>query len=309
MIVMKIKVYSDEKKCGELWTTYSRGKSIWDLWEIRKILADSFRLPYYFVTAEDKGEMTAVLPLALNADEKRFEWIGAGWAEGNYPFCEDPNVVNRLLEFVEGKICLEAIKSDDVRLFGTMLLPDHDHYGLDLHKTGGSWEGYLETLKGKKRYNVRRDIRRIESLEPVVAYDNPADLEVMFDLNVGRMREKARKYLDEERSSYEGESADRIFIRKLWQQGGGAYRARLISVKVGGKLVAVDLNLAYGKTYISLVGGLDVERVDGIGSYMNMLDIKDAGEMGCDYVDFCMEGHHWKDSWFEGDKMFKFVRN
>ena len=75
-----------------------------------------------------------------------------------------------------------------------------------------------------------------------------------------------------------------------------------------GKVVSCDLNLVYKDRYYTLLGGQDVAKVKGIGTYANMLDINDSIEQDCSYVDFCMEDHHWKSKWFKGTPRYKWVR-
>lgn len=305
---IKIEVISDLSNCKKIWNTYSKKRTIWDLWEIRKILIDVYKFPLHFVVGTVKGEIKGVLPLWYNKILNQFEWITDGWIERNYAFGNDRDVISVLLKNIKGKISLEAISPDDIDLFDKSIIKsDSDHYGLDIGEIKNSWDGFLLSLPRKKRQNINRDIRSIFQMNPVIRYDLANDLQKLFDLSVLRMRQKVKKHDDEEISVYETPESDiyKSFIKELWNRKGNEYNARIISVTIKNKIVSCDFNLVYKNQYYPLHSGIDVDSASGIGTFANMLDIKDAINYKCNYVDFCMEDHHWKHTWFKSDPMFK----
>lgn len=305
---VSIEIYTDEKECEKIWRNYSRNETLWDLWQIRKIIAELFELRWHFVVAKKGSDILGALPLCYNPAEKRLEWVGAGWAEGNYSFGDSTEVTRMMLNSLKEDIYLDAIFEKDAWLFGTDLKPDSDHFGIDLRKVDGDWEGFLKSLSGKKRYNIKRDVKSIEARNPVVLYNRASDLEVMFDLNINRMREKSIRYSDEERSVYEEGNLDKEFISRLWKNRGNGYDARIICVEIDGRPVSCDFTLMSKSKYYSLHGGVDVKAASGVGSFSNKLIIDDAVALDCDYVDFCMEDHHWKSSWFEADPVVRYEK-
>lgn len=303
-----VKVISDLNSCRSIWNTYSRMETIWDLWEIRKLLIDVYKFPLHFVTGFKGKSIVGVLPLWYNKILNQYEWISDGWTEENYAFGNDPEIIGELISKIEQKLVLEAIHPKDVYLFDKKnIQKDSDHYALDLNHVGGSWEGYLLSLPGKKRQNINRDIRSVFSKKPIVKYDETKNLKDMFDLSVHRMRQKTKKYDDEDESIYESKESNiyKEFINQLWINRGDKYNARIISVEIGGEIVSCDFNLVYKNKYYPLHSGINIDIISGIGSFSNMLDIKDAIDNKCNYVDFCMEDHHWKSSWFKSDPMYK----
>lgn len=301
-----IKIVKDVKQAERLWGSWSKDEEYWDLWSFRKIFIDIYKNPLYFVHAKRDGKTVGVLPLWFDKKKKHYEWVGGWYAEKSCPFYSDKEVIKDMLKSVNGTLRLEAMTAETASILPVMAERDQDHFSLDLKTIGYSWEGYLKTLKRKKRYNLARDIKRINQLRPFVRYDHQEDLEEMFRLNIERMDKKSKIYSDEESSVFVDEEFKQA-IREIYRQQGKHYKARIISILVDNRVVAVDLTVIYKNKYYAIVGGLDVERVSGIGTYINMLDIKDAVEQGCDLVDYCMEDHHWKHSWFKPTPRYKLI--
>ncbi|MBI2008172.1 GNAT family N-acetyltransferase [Candidatus Amesbacteria bacterium] len=304
---LTLKVISDVGECQRIWNNFSRQETVWDAWELRKAIIDTYKHKLNFVAAWRGEEMVAVMPLWFNEGQNRLEWVSEEWTEGNYAFGDDGEAIENIRKSLRWPTVLEAVLPRDGQILGGRVIPAADHFGVDLTTVGGTWTGYVMSLKRKKRQAVKKDIRCIETGSPVVHYDRESDLEVMFDLNISRMREKAAKYTDEEPSTYEDGSKDQEFIRRLWKNRGGEYNARIICVEMGGRPVSCDFTLIYKNKYYSLQGGVDVKAASGIGSFSNKLIIDDAVAAGCSYVDFCMEDHHWKRAWFGGDPMERVV--
>lgn len=296
-------------ECQTIWRKFVVPQSVWDLWEVRKVFIDVYGYPVEFTVATDsRGEIIGALPVWWNSREERWEWISDQWAEGNYPLADNQEVVREMLGVLRGKVFLDAIRQDKKDLFGQGLERDADHFGFSIGARGGTWDGIWSSMPSR-RENVRRNIKSLEGMRPKVVTDREGDLENLFALNILRMREKAAKYSDEERSVYENGDNDRRAIRQLWQRGrDGIYRSRILAVEVKSKVVGVMFNLAWQDKYVQLHRGEDVHSADGIGSYMNKLVVEDALRLGCDYVDFCMEEHHWKSNWCQGEPTYKLQR-
>jgi len=305
---VKISVVFSKLKAKKLWKKYSIVKDVWDLWEFRKIFLDIYKYPVRFVVAKRKNKIVGVLPLWFDKDQNHLEWISGWWAEKSRAFCNEKRVIKKMLDSLVQKVSLEAMGPESKKSFPYRLKRDYDHFGLNMNHVGGTWDGYLESLKSKKRQTIKWDIRQVEKLNPKVRYDHVTDLRHLFRLNIDRMNVKSKLYKDEESSVFEKDKRQMKVFRELWRRRGRAFNTRIISVLVRGKVVSCDLNLVYKDRYYTLLGGQDVAKVKGIGTYANMLDINDSIEQGCSYVDFCMEDHHWKSKWFKGTPRYKWIR-
>jgi hypothetical protein len=303
---MKISLCEELDKCEAIWQKFVMPQCVWDLWAVRKTFVDVYGYPVKFVTAYENNKLVAALPTWYNTEEKRWEWISDQWAEGNYPFAEDKQVVSDMISYLPGKVFLDAIRQDKADLFSDKLERDSDHFGFSVSVRGGTWEGVLSSMPARKE-NVRRNLKAMEKIEPKVFFDRESDLANLFALNIYRMRQKVDKYDDEELSVYESGDRNQKVIQELWKRGTGEFKSRIMAVEVAGKVVGVMFNLIWNDKYLQLHRGEDVLSADGIGSYMNKLVVEDAIKMGCDYVDFCMEEHHWKKNWCEPEATYKLV--
>jgi CelD/BcsL family acetyltransferase involved in cellulose biosynthesis len=304
---IKIRIVTKRSEAKELWLKFCKPKVVWDLWTIREIFFDVYKREPYFVVAVQDGNPVGMLPLWFNEEVKEYEWVG-WWSEYNKPFTSDQAVLKLLLSAVKGKVRLQTLDTKTAKLFNNEVRREEDQFTLNLKKYNYSWNNFLQTLKKKKRQNLRRDIRAIDNLHPVIKYNRYADLKDFARLNIKQMERKITMYTDEMESIFKTDKRQIKFFRKLFKKSGKEYKARIITVLINKKVVGVDFCLIYKNTYIAMLGGLDINKASGIGIYMNYLDISDAIDHNCDIVDFMMEDHHWKKEWFKGKSRFVFER-
>lgn len=300
----RITFESRARAVKRLWNRFAKKDELWNLWRFRKIIIDVYKYKVLFVVAKHKRKIVGVLPLWFNSKDKYYEYVSGWWPEKNRPFGDNPGIIRKMIRSVPGKVCLYGMTSQAAKLCGLKTIRDDDHYGLDLNKCKLSWEGYLSTLKRKKRQTIKWDIRQTEKHKPIVRYDKYNDLLRMFKLNIKRMDQKVKKHKSGDQSIFLSDSLQKKVFRKIWQQRGKDYQVRIISVLVRKQVVSCDFNVIYKKNYYCLQGSQAIDRVAGIGAYANMLDIQDAIENECRYVDFCMEDHRWKSKWFKGSPRY-----
>lgn len=301
-----IRLIRDAKRAENLWSKFCKPRTVWDLWEVRKAFLNVYKYKILFVVAKVRGKTVGVLPLWYSKSAKAYEWISGWYAEESYPFTKSKIVLQMMLDRVDGKVVLEAMKYGAAKLFPGRLVRDFDHYGLNLKKVGYDWDKYLMSIKKKKRENIRKDIRTINAKNPVISYDNLKDLKYLFSLNKKQMRRKVKIYADETLSIFETDKKQEAAYKEMWKCSGGRYKVRLITVRIGKKVVGCDFNLIYKNKYYTVIGGTDIQACSGIGVYMNYLDIQDGIAKGCNYVDFLMENHYWKEDWFKPERRYKF---
>jgi len=303
---LQFKIETDLKICQDLWQKFSANESVFDLWEVRESFYRGYKFAPYFITVSKDQNLAGVLPLWFNSnptfgktasDWQKYTWFGSNWPEDNTFFVVDEEIIPLLLLAAPKPIELACIKPQKnyefLKDYPGFTSEEEKKYFLDLSHVC-SLDDFLARLKKKKRYNLRRDKKRILSLSPKIIIEDHRNLETMFKLSIERFR---KKYPDEpsEQSAFEDERRKEVF-RSLVANARD-YQVRLITTIIDSKIEAVEFGLVYNKTYYALNAGVDVSRFSGLGVFSNMLVIEDALNLGCTKIDFLESDNNWKDSW------------
>lgn len=290
----------------ELWKKFSPQISIFDLWGVRLSFYEGYRYRPYFLVIYRGHKIAGLLPLWFNAnptfgktasDFAKFTWFGSNWPEDNVFFVDDPELIPLLLLASPKPTELACIKPlaqyEFLKEFTGFTHEEDKKYFLDLSCVT-TLDDFLTHLKKKKRYNLRRDRKRISALTPKIIISDHQNLEEMFALSIDRFR---KKYPDEpsEQSAFEDDRRKEVF-RSLAVKARD-YRVRLITTVINDKIEAVEFGLVYNRTYTALNAGVDVSHFSGLGVFSNLLIIEDALKLGCRKIDFLESDNNWKDSW------------
>lgn len=303
---LQFKIETDLPECQNLWRQFSLNESVFDLWEIRLSFYNGYKFSPYFLTIYKDQKIKALLPLWFNAnptfgktasDYRKYTWFGSNWPEDNVFFVKDPELTPLLLLSTPKPAELACIKPlttyESLKDFPGFTTEEDKKYFLDLSKVT-TIENFLSHLKKKKRYNLKRDRKRILALAPKIIIEDHKNLEEMFKLSIERFR---LKYPNEpsEHSAFEDVRRKEVF-RSLVANAHD-YQVRLITTIINNKIEAVEFGLVYHKTYYALNAGVDVSKYSGIGVFSNLLVIEDALKLGCKKIDFLESDNNWKDSW------------
>ena len=299
-----VKIETDINTCHKLWKEFSPNETVFDNWNFRLAFLKGYKRTPYFILLKRGQENVALLPLWYEDDKERFTWFGSDWQEENKFFTKEPLLIPVLLALSPSPIFLNAISANipywtkDV----IKLSPDDPKYILDLTNFSSS-ENYLESLKKKKRYNLKRDRNKIQSLAPKIIIDNFQDIDKLIKLNIRRFKQKG------ENSSLEDQRSVETF-RQVIKLGNkkDSYQTRMITVVIDGKVAGVDLITIFKNCYAPLKCGYDVDKFPGIGSFVNLLEIDDAISLGMEKIDFLEIGYGWKDKWFTEVPLFKYEK-
>lgn len=301
-----IKLSKNLSECKELWNKFSPNKSVFDLWEIRDAFYQGYKFIPYFLSFYQNSENVGVLPLWFNAnptfgktasDFAKYTWFGSNWPEDNVFFVKNVNLIPLLLLSCPKPVelaCISPEKSYEfLKEIPGFTLEEEEKYYLDISHVR-TLDDFLSKLKKKKRYNLRRDKKRITALSPKIVMGDKIILEEMFKLSIERF---CQKYPDEpsEHSAFEDERRKEVF-RSLMTNAKD-YQVRLITTILDNKIEAVEFGLVYNKTYYALNAGVDVSHFSGLGVYSNLLVIEDALNLGCTKIDFLESDNNWKASW------------
>lgn len=298
-----LKVQRDPDVLTSLWQEFSPNESVFDLWEVRNAFLSGYGYQPIFVTLVEKGiqyeETVGLLPLCIDpdTDPNTYRWFGTNWPEDNTFFVRDPELIPLLLVAAPKPLIIDCIRPKQelsfLLDFPGFTQDSEKKYFLDIEHCA-TIDAFLARLKKKRRYNFKRDRKRIQSLAPTVRYDHPDDIEQLFALNIARFRQKHPGSPDDY-STFEKDRQKNAF-RNLIKRA-GRYQARTITTIIDGSVAAVEIALIYNKTYYALNAGTAVWKYSGIGVYSNLLVIEDAIRLGCTKVDFLEQAQNWKHLW------------
>jgi len=300
------RVETDLSECQLLWEEFSPNDSLFDLWDFRLAFWRGYQYQPYFITLSFQEKVISVLPLWFDKEDNQYTWFGGSWPDENIFFTKSAKTIPLLLKLIPGKTRLFCIRGQEGIIDqGSFLEADEEKYILDL-KNFSSLDDFWGTLKKKKRYNLKRDWKRIQALKPEIIVNDFSHLETLFKLNINRFKEMV---LDDNKSTFLAKEKQKTFreIINLAKD----YQVRMISTMIDGKIVSVDLVAIYKQTYYCLAGGCDVGNYSGLGSFANLQLIKDAIELeNVDLIDFLQGDVNWKASWRLGTRpLFKFAKD
>lgn len=306
---LNLKIFSKMDEIQTLWEAFSPNESVFDLWEVRQAFWEGYKFDPYFITLYKNKTLLGVLPLWFNTDDKKTDcetstydtqknvWFGSSWPEDNVFFVKDVELIPLFLIIAPKPLELACIRPKKeykfLEEFPGLREEEEQKFFLDISHTS-TLENFLSHLKKKKRYNLKRDRKKILQFKPQTVINNKEHMEELFRLSIKRFQEQ---FPDEplEHSAFEDQRRKNVF-RQLMENA-GKYQYRLISTVINGKIEAVEFGLVYNQTYYALNAGADISGYSGIGVYSNLLVLEDAIKLGCKKIDFLEGDNNWKASW------------
>lgn len=291
-------------RCHDLWEMFSPKNSVFDTWDFRYSFWLGYQHRPHFIVLSEGNEIVGMLPLWYESDKEKYFWFGSWWQEDNTFFVKDSKYIRHLLSLSPTPLHINAITSDSIAGSCGILNFWEDDPKFILRLQGmRSAEDFLITLNSKKRYNIRRDCKLIESQHPEVIFDRFDDFDNLIELSKRRFAQKG------EETDWEDPRRIKTF-REVIRRGllKDMYTVRMITVVIKGKIAAVDLITMCNGTYAPLKCGYDVRCFPGIGNFVNVLEINDAIRLGMEKIDFLEVNYGWKDKWFESVPLFYYEK-
>ena len=155
----------------------------------------------------------------------------------------------------------------------------------------GSWEDYLALLSKKNRHELRRKLRRLESVENWrwCCIDDEDGVSSRLDDFLGLMRMSDREkdnYLTDERE---------LFFRSMTHRLTSLGLLKLFFLEIDGQAVAASLCFDYGSSRLLYNSGYNPEYAYySVGLLLNALCLRDAIELGKGYFDFLRGSEPYK---------------
>lgn len=291
-----VRIETNMETCHQLFEQFSPKKTLFELWGFRYSFYLGDKNRPVFLIFERNSEPLGLLPLWYEKSKDELRWFGSWWQEGNTFWIKDKSLIPIVISLFPQKVLLNAIQIAPRTAKKLGLLADDPKYLLSLDDYP-TIDSFMQRFNGKKRYNLRRDLKKIQSKNPQTVYNRFEDLEVLFDLSIKRFAKR-------DGSPFEDEGCKQTF-REIINQA-TEYDARLISTEIGGKVVGVDLVAFYKGVYYTLQGAYDLKKHPGLGNYTNVLLIEDAINLGMKSVDFLEISYGWKEDWFQPVPLFQF---
>lgn len=296
---LTVRIETDLDICKELFEKFSPKKTLFELWGFRY----AFYLGYeckpqpVFLLIEKNGEPLGLLPLWYEKEKDELRWFGSWWQEGNTFWIKQKSLIPIILSFFPQKILLNALEVPPKTAEKLGLLEDDPKYLLSLMQYP-TIDSFLERFKAKKKYNLKRDQKIIQSKNPKTIHNRFDDIEKLFEISIKRFEgtDDSSAFTSEER---------RQTFREIVTQG-TEYEPRIVTTEIDGEIVGVDIVAIHKGTYYALNGAYNLEKHPGLGNYTNLLLIQDAINLGCKAVDFLEVSYGWKEDWFEPILLFQY---
>lgn len=305
---LTFKVETDLEKCHQLWEEFSFKESVFDLWNFRLAFYNAYQFQPYFLTLSLKQETLAVIPLWYDSEDQKYVWFGGNWPEDNKFFTKNNQIIPLLLKLIPGKVVLDCIEPQTGITDQSIFQPDSEKYILDINGFQ-NLDDFLSILKKKKRYNLKRDLKKINQMKPKFVCDNFDHIDDLFRLNVASF---GQMVLEENHSTLSSSKKQEAFRQMI--KLAGDYQVRMNSIIIDGEIASVDFAVVYKDNYYCFNGGCNIEKFSGLGTVANLKLIEDAINLKKKRIDFLQivddeKILSWKLAWkFRPLPLFKFIK-
>ena len=291
---LSIKIIDDEPTCKSLWQKYCPQKTLWDLWEFRRM----FHLPHFkfhFMLCFEGNEEIGVVPLVHDPKKAKYIYFGDDFMERNRFLLSKKEYIAKVCGHFPRPLELFFIEEEDAKQHDAFI-PCQKRYFLPLTNYT-SFEGYLASFSKKHRKNVRYDLRQVEELKPALKINEIADFE--------RLSELSKERFGSESDFYDADHLSCMKTMIKWALDKGMLD--LIGIQIENKTEAVGLGIIFNKVYYVLCVTRNAD-VMNLGKQLIKEQISRAIERGCIEIDFLATEASWKELWnFSSEDTFELV--
>ncbi len=295
-------VYKDLDACKGLWNSFVQTANLSDLWEFRFCFHKHYQYRMHFIVFEERHEVLAMLPLVYLSEKDIYvffpgeTWNGKTWLERTFVYCQRPEEIGNFLSECPERTHLRYMEWDDAPSVPELEI---DEIGYLLHPGdfAHDLEGYYRRFTWKKLKAIKKEIGSIVAPGSAWRINRLSDYDRLVDMNLGRFRESS--YFYDRRFTESFRDVMHILAQKGW--------LRMVSLEVGGELVAVDLAALFNNTYVVFLGGTH-PGYPGVAKVMNMQHIEFAAQHQVSRVDFLCGDFYWKKLWhLDPQPLYKYV--
>ncbi|MCX6784506.1 MAG: GNAT family N-acetyltransferase [Candidatus Komeilibacteria bacterium] len=289
---MKIDIVKDIVKAKLLWEKFSPYETVWDEWGFIAPLfhVDQFE-PYFLVLVDDDGQELGLWPLWLEKELGRYYAFGGDYLEDirfwfpleYFPFLV-ANLPSTKLFDVNAQAAEQVIKQFPE--YKNYFQAVHHRYFLEPAKFNYSVTEYLQTFSKKHRYNLLRDLKKLQDLHYELAWELNEHFDDFVKFNLERFGE-------------ESDFIEPLFIeemREIIQYLVDQQQLRTLVIKINGVVVGLELACEFKGIWYVLNAG-QASGFDNLGKLLIMEHIKEAFSRRCKEVDFLAGDTGWKQLW------------
>lgn len=291
---MEFRAVEDLIECEKVWKTLSPGNTLSTDWEFRKCFFDAFGEKPLFLTYFSEVPVVCI-PLSYVPEEKRHLFFGGGnWVERNIflSLKNRRNYIPELLKKIPENTILYFIDPFE-NDFG--FKEDAPTFFIELENIK-TFDDYIMRFSQKHRKNIRYDIRQIEKNDLVLHRNNMEHFPFLAKLNKTKFGQEATLVYE----SYQNA------MKNIVERMNGL---NMISIEIGGKVVAIEIGILYGNVYTVLQGGSDPSFAN-IYKYLIMTHINDALLLKARRIDFLSDDCGWKTAWhLKSEMLYKYEPN
>jgi hypothetical protein len=285
-----LEIITNEADCEQIWRSIVQPRGIQDIWEYRCIWMTIYSGKPFFLCAKVGDEIVGFLPLEDYRETYGYFWYFGG---GHYlersrcfirPEWQDL-VAPFLYEHLPPKVKLLYIDAGELRYF-PRLVPMTETYYLDCMKIHFNLDEFFENMTKLTRKSVKRDLRKIQDLNPEILINRFQDIEQLIHFNQIRFGN------DSTLRDHFHEAA----IRSLTVDPRLRPYLRMISVFIQGDLKACAYAFFCNNVYTYFIGGNDVD-IPNLAKYLVYCLFQDGIQLGASRIDVMADDCGWKEHW------------
>ena len=286
----QVRIFQDLKAAETLWQRHWPRRVLFDLWPVRACFQAAFNRPPCFLVATRNGQYCGMLALSWIEEALCFGhfpgevWQQKTWLEQNRLIAADPEAAHALLcRIPDGAINIRYLLPGPG--LPTEPAAEIDEIGYLFHPGlyDYAFPAYLQSFSGKSRKKLRRELARLHANGVSIRHDRFEDIAHLFDLNLAGFG--AMSYFNDARFLHAFEKL------AAWLKAMDLLR--ITTVRVGGRIAAVDMAAVFNGVYTVLAGGTHPD-FPGIAKLINFHHIEWACSRRLREVDFLCGDFNWK---------------
>lgn len=273
----------------KLWQRHWPQDCLFDLWQVRSCFQSHYNHSPHFLVASENGKFRGMLALSWIDEEQCFGhfpgelWQGKTWLEQNKILASDPAVLNALLEHIPAAAEIRYLTQDANLTLEPSAIVDEIGYLFYPPKHGYSFQEYLQCFSGKSRKKIRRELDRLTENGVSYRYDQMADSEMLFRLNLENFKDQ----------SYFTDARFLKSFEQLLAWLHDNHLLRVTTVQIAGRVAAVDVGAIWNSRYVVFAGATHPD-FPGVAKLINLHHIEWACNRRLSEVDFLCGDFNWK---------------
>lgn len=294
---MDFRILKTVSDCKRAWNYFSPNQNLFDVWDYRCCFFDRRIHRFHFILGKYNRRYDGLMPLIYNKKENKYEFFGSWFPEPNFFYIRNKLRISQYLNACPEKTNLRGIHWSEKKYYS--FEDDELTFFLDLMKYKYDYMTYINSFSKKRQKNLRQELRPILNSNYKIVYNKLNNFNTLVNLNIKQFGSH----------SHFADPYMKKALRKLLLMANRDNLVKLIGLKIGRKIEAVDFCISYKNKFYPLAGGANVYRYSNIGKFMTVLDIQSAINEGARFIEFLATFGHWKKLWhFDSRMLLKYAK-